>query len=112
MLTYAGSTYTYRVHFLTLLLRGHHGIKVELLSGALRDTYEPQALTLPLYGAISGNQVVFSVRYPVTGVDAGNQGVRTFSGTIGHHGQVTGTWSETGTEAGTGPFSLVFSAQR
>lgn len=107
VLTYDGSQYTYQVQFRTLLLRGPHGTKVELLTGKLTDKYEPVPLTLPLSGTISGNHVVFSVRYPSKGVDAGNQGVRTFKGTIDRHGKVTGTWSETGSEAGSGPFSLL-----
>jgi len=111
VLTYAGSQYTYKVQFRTLLFRGPHGIKVELLTGKLRDTYEPKALTMRLSGSISGNKVVFSVSYPSKGPDAGNQGVRTFKGTIDKHGKVTGTWSETGSEAGSGPFHLVFPAK-
>lgn len=112
VLTYDGSTYTYQVQFRTLLLRGPHGTKVELLTGKLTDAYEPVPLTMPLSGIISGNHVVFSVSYPAKGPDAGNQGVRTFSGTINRHsGKVTGTWSETGSEAGSGPFYLAFPAK-
>lgn len=76
------------------------------ISGTLCDANEPVPLVLPVHGVIFGNLAVFSVSYPTVGVDAGNQGVRTFSGVIGRHGQVLGRWSETGTENGSGPFTL------
>lgn len=77
------------------------------VNGTLCDTNEPIPLVLPVHGVLFGHGVVvLSVVYPTVGPDAGNQGVRTFSGVIGPHGQVNGTWSETGTEAGTGPFHL------
>jgi hypothetical protein len=110
-LTFEGNTYTYVAHFRTQVIRTRYG-SVELLTGSLTDTYEPVTLTLPLQGTISGNHVVFSVRYPTRGVDAGNQGVRTFSGTINRHGDVSGVWFESGSEHGSGPFSLAVPATR
>jgi hypothetical protein len=95
-LTYKGSTYTYKVLFSQQ--RGS-----ELLTGTLRDSYLPG--TLPVNGVVFGNYVVFSVVYP------GAQGVRTFSGSIGKHGMVTGLWTETGSEAGSGQFTLALPAR-
>jgi hypothetical protein len=100
-----GTTYTYNVRFTSFNLGGG----TSLIVGSLRDTYEPHAITLQVHGVQFGNDVVFSVVYPTTGPDAGNQGVRTFSGTI-VLGHVTGSWSETGTEAGAGTWSLEFPA--
>ena len=90
-LTYQGSTYTYKVLFSQQ--RGS-----ELLTGRLTDSYLPGIL--PVNGVVFGNYVVFSVVYP------GAQGVRTFSGSIDKHGVVTGLWTETGSEAGSGQFAL------
>lgn len=102
-LTFQGNTYTYNVR----LHEQWVAPGVVLVTGHLRDSYEPQAISLPVTGVIfDGNDVVLSVQYPATGTDAGNQGVRTFSGTVGPHGYVTGSWSETGSEAGSGPFTL------
>jgi len=95
-LTYKGTTYTYQVRF-SQQLRG------ELLTGTLRDSYLPG--NLPIHGVVFGNHVVFSVVYP------GAQGVRTFSGSIDNHGNVKGLWTETGSEAGSGPFALVLRAR-
>jgi hypothetical protein len=102
-LTFQGNTYSYNVHLRTQWVAPG----VVLVRGHLTDAYEPQAISLPVTGVIfNGNDVVLSVQYPATGPDAGNQGVRTFSGTIGLHGAVSGNWSETGTEAGSGAFTL------
>jgi hypothetical protein len=102
-LTFQGNTYSYNVHLRTQWVAPG----IVLVRGHLTDAYEPQAISLPVSGVIfDGNDVVFSVQYPATGPDAGNQGVRTFSGTIGLHGHVTGNWSETGSEAGSGLFTL------
>jgi len=95
-LTYEGHSYAYKVQ---LRQQG------ELLTGTLTDTYLPG--TLQVNGVVFGGKyVVFSVVYP------GVQGVRTFSGTIGSHGIVKGAWSETGSEAGSGPFTLLMAAKR
>lgn len=103
-LTYQGSTYTYQVQFRTQQVYGQlWGQKDELLTGRLTDSYLPG--TLPVNGVIFGNYVVFSVVYP------GSQGVRTFSGSIDSHGMVKGTWTETGSEAGSGQFTLAFPAR-
>ena len=103
-LTYQGSTYKYAVQFRTQQVYGQlWGQRDELLTGRLTDSYLPGIL--PVNGVIFGNHVVFSVVYP------GVQGVRTFSGTIGDHGRVAGTWTETGSEAGSGPFTLAFPAR-
>jgi hypothetical protein len=101
-LTYQGNTYTYKVQ----LREQWVAPGVEVISGHLTDTYEPVAINLPVHGIQFGNDAVLSVSYPTTGPDAGNQGVRTFSGVVGLHGATSGNWSETGTEAGSGPFTL------
>jgi hypothetical protein len=101
-LVYDGTTYTYDVS----LHEQFVAPGVELISGTLRDTYEPAAISLPVHGIQFGDDAVLSVKYPTSGIDAGDQGVRTFSGTVGLFGHVTGHWSETGTENGSGPFTL------
>jgi hypothetical protein len=101
-LTFQGNTYKYNVNLHeTWVAPG-----VELISGTLRDTYEPVAINLPVHGVQFGNDAVISVQYPSSGPDAGSQGVRTFSGTVGLHGATSGNWSETGSEAGSGTFTL------
>jgi hypothetical protein len=104
-LTDGTTNFVYRVN-LHLTPAGPIFNPVEVVSGALCDTYEPIPIALPVHGVVFGDNVVFSVAYPSTGPDAGDQGVRTFSGVIGPWGQVSGSWSETGTEAGSGPFTL------
>lgn len=104
-LTLGTSDFTYKVN-LHLTPAGPFFSNVEVVSGTLCDTYEPVPLALPVHGITFGDDVVFSVAYPSTGVDAGDQGVRTFSGVIGPWGMVTGDWTETGTEAGSGTFTL------
>ena len=72
------------------------------LSGTLTDTGLPSGeQTLRVHGTIFGNHVTFSVRYPTN-----FQGTRTFNGYINRHGDVSGMWSETGTENGSGNWSL------
>ena len=55
-----------------------------------------------MFGTINRNHVTFSFTYPSGSV----QGTRTFTGYINRWGFVSGTWSETGTEMGTGTFTL------
>jgi hypothetical protein len=50
---------------------------------------------------VSGNAVTFTIRYPAHSI----QGTRTFGGTISG-GTVTGSWSESGSEHGSGTWSL------
>jgi hypothetical protein len=109
---YKGNTYNYSVTF------KQYG---SCLSGTLTDTYYSGTATGPIYGTINGNHVTFSFKYPAGSV----QGTRTFNGYIqakfyrqwywqrGWHfhwvyrvGSVSGTWSETGTEQGSGTFTL------
>ncbi len=97
-----GSTYTYAVHFDQL---------GSCLSGWLEDTYIPGNYNkyLPIRGYVFRNHVTFSVTYTYPGED---QGTRTFTGTIGYWGWVSGTWSETGTENGSGSWSLEHAVRR
>lgn len=90
---YQGHTFTYTVHF------RQDG---SCLGGQLTDTYWPGTLTGPIYGTVSRNHVTFSFTYPSTG----HQGTRTFTGTINRYGAVAGTWSETGSENGSGTWAL------
>jgi hypothetical protein len=91
-----GTTYDYAVHF------NQQG---SCLSGWLKDTYIPNNYNeyLPLHGTVFRNHVTFSVTYTYPGEI---QGTRTFTGTIGYWGWVSGTWSETGSEGGSGNWSL------
>jgi hypothetical protein len=98
------STYNYKVRLQLQTISFFP--RVEVVSGTLCDNYEPVHIALPVHGIVFGNVVVISVQYPSTGPDAGNQGVRTFSGVIGPFGHVIGSWSETGAEAGAGTFTL------
>jgi hypothetical protein len=83
--------YTYTVTF------RQHG---SCLSGTMTDSYYPT--TGSVYGTISGNHVRFSFTYPSGSV----QGTRTFTGTINWRGEVSGSWTETGTEAASSTWSL------
>jgi hypothetical protein len=104
-LTFDNQTFRYQVRLRLSPVFFQRGVLV--VSGTLCDTNEPVPLVLPVHGVIFGHGIaILSVVYPTVGPDAGNQGVRTFSGVIGPHGSVAGTWSETGTEAGSGPFTL------
>jgi hypothetical protein len=95
-LTFNGGSYSYNV---TLTQKG------SCLTGTLTDTHASPTLSLPITGTVSGSDVVFSVTYP-TNV----QKTRTFTGKVSRHGAVSGTWAETGTENGTGPWSLTTKA--
>ena len=88
---YLGQTYTYKVTFRQF---------GSCLTGTLTDPYFP--VTGPVFGTINRNHVTFTFRYPSGSV----QGTRTFTGTINRWGFVSGTWSETGSENGTGTFTL------
>lgn len=94
-LTYNRGSYTYNV---TIAQKG------SCLTGTLTDALFPT--TGPITGTVNGNNVTFSFTYPANGV----QGKRTFTGTVGHHGAVSGTWAETGTEHGTGTWDLATNA--
>jgi len=92
-LWFQSQEFTYAVHF------NQQG---SCLSGTLTDTGLPSGeQTLRVHGTIFGNHVTFSVRYPTN-----FQGTRTFNGYINRHGDVSGMWSETGTENGSGNWSL------
>lgn len=101
----SGSPFNYQMR-LHLTPVGPWWTGVSVVSGTLCDTYEPVTLVLPVHGIVFGRNVVISVQYPSVGPDAGTQGVRTFSGVIGPFGHVIGSWTETGTEAGAGTFTL------
>lgn len=88
-LVYQGVTYTYKVQFRQL---GNQ------LFGTLTDSYLPG--TLPVNGLVNGGNVMFYVSY------GGVQGDRAFIGNIGTHGAVSGNWTETGSEQGSGTFTL------
>lgn len=83
---YLGNDYNYSV---TLSQSGN------TITGSLNDTYLPSVLTIT-NGSLSGNTITFSVDYG----SGSSQGVRTFTGTIGSSGHMSGTWSETGSEQG------------
>jgi hypothetical protein len=84
--SYSGSHYNY---VLTLSQSG------TAITGDLNDTYLPGDPPI-INGTITGNTVTFSVDY-----GSGSwQGVRTFTGTIGASGALSGTWNETGAEQG------------
>ena len=68
------------------------------IGGILHDPYLPGDLTVT--GTLSGNAVVFSVTYPTN-----YQGTRTFTGTIDNTGNLSGDWTETGTENGADTWS-------
>jgi hypothetical protein len=108
---YQGNTYSYSVTFRQ---------SGSCLSGTMTDSYYPT--TGPIHGTIYGNYVTFSFKYPAGSI----QGTRTFNGYIqprwyrqwfrqGHRwvfrwvlqlGSVSGHWSETGSENGSGLFNL------
>ena len=91
--TIHGSTaiFKYPVHFRQ---RG------SCLRGTLTDPFFPTSG--PIFGIVVRHFVRFSFRYPPGSV----QGTRTFVGHIDRDGDVAGTWSETGSENGTGTWSL------
>jgi len=75
------------------------------LRGSLNDPWLPG--TLAVSGTVYKNYVTFSVNYGYKSI----QGVRTFRGTIDRWGAVSGWWSETGSENGSGPWSLANNAR-
>ena len=92
-LVYGTGTYAYTVWF------RQNG---SCLGGTLTDTYlPPGSPSLKIYGTVNDSHITFSVTYP-TGI----QGTRTFKGKINWHGDVSGTWNETGTENGNGGWYL------
>jgi hypothetical protein len=92
-LTYGGSTFTYK----TWTTEDAEGV----ITGWLYDKYLPGFLMI--HGIVTGRVVLFEVTYP--GADP--QGTRAFDGTISWGGHVSGVWTETGSEAGSGTFTLV-----
>ena len=117
---YLGKTYSYSVTFKQF---------GSCLTGSLTDSYfGTSGTTGPIHGTVNGNDVAFSFTYPAGSV----QGTRTFTGTVQGHwfrfwfrhhhhwtfiwvvrfGSVSGTWSETGTENGSGTFTLADNVQR
>ena len=93
-LVYNSGNYTYAVYF------KQNG---SCLGGTLIDLgLPPGSRNLTITGKVDDNRVTFSVTYP------GVQGTRTFTGKINWHGDVSGNWSETGTENGSGPWYLVY----
>jgi hypothetical protein len=94
-LTYKNSPFTYAV---TIKQKGG------CLTGTLTDSGVPT--TGPITGTVNGDDITFSFTYPTNSV----QGKRTFTGTISHRGAVSGTWSESGSELGTGTWTLADNA--
>lgn len=109
-LRFNGSTFRYNVFFRSVQIAP----RVWIIRGVLVDNFEPVTLTLQIRGYQVGRFVSFHVIYPSVGTDAGNQGTRTFDGNFfrlpfgGFGFRLIGNWSETGTEAGFGPWNLVF----
>jgi hypothetical protein len=98
-LWYNGTEYTYGVQF---------NQRGSCLTGTLTDLGLPSGeQTGPIHGTIFGNHVTFSFRYPTS-----FQGTRTFNGYINRWGDVSGNWSETGSENGSGHWSLARNAHR
>jgi hypothetical protein len=84
-LKWNGGSYTYNVKF------AQNG---SCLTGFLTDTGLPSGeQKLQVYGSVNGSDVTFTVAYP-TNV----QGFRTFDGTIGNSGAVSGSWHQSGTQ--------------
>jgi hypothetical protein len=92
-LWFEGKEFTYAVQF---------DQRGSCLSGTLTDLGLPSGeQALRVHGTVFGNHVTFSVTYPTN-----FQGTRTFNGYISRHGDVFGMWNETGTENGSGNWSL------
>jgi len=92
-LWYLGKEYTYAVHF---------DQRGSCLGGTLTDTgLAPGEQVLRISGTVVRDHVTFSVTYPTN-----YQGTRTFDGYVHQWGWVSGTWSENGTEDGSGNWSL------
>lgn len=98
---FQGNTFTYSVKF-----KQAGGC----LGGTLTDPYfGSSGTTGPISGAVfKDDHVTFSFTYPAGSV----QGTRTFTGTIDRHGDLSGTWSETGTENASGTFTLAKDVHR
>jgi hypothetical protein len=80
------------------------------LRGTLTDPYfnPPTGISGPISGIVVRNRVTFSFTYPAGSV----QGTRTFVGRVNFDGDVSGTWSETGSANETGTWSLADQVQR
>jgi hypothetical protein len=91
------NTYDYPVYFTQ---RG------DCLTGTMTDP--GASFSGRIHGTVYGNFVIFSVTYP----SGSKQGTRTFNGTINRWGHVSGSWSETGSENGSGSWSLSRSAHQ
>ena len=76
------------------------------LRGTLTDPLFPTSG--PIHGIVIRNFVRFSFTYPSGSI----QGTRTFVGHVDHDGDVSGTWSETGSANETGTWSLADQVQR
>jgi hypothetical protein len=76
------------------------------LTGWLKDP--GASFTGRIHGTVYGNFITFSVTYP----SGSKQGTRTWNGTISGSGHVSGSWSETGHEVGSGSWWLSGSASR
>ncbi|MGD0240865.1 MAG: hypothetical protein ABSB59_11135 [Streptosporangiaceae bacterium] len=74
------------------------------LGGTLTDTGIPNGpQTGPVFGTVNDDNVTFSFTYTYR---HSHQGTRTFTGTVGRRGFVSGTWDETGREGLSGTWSL------
>ena len=94
-LVFSSTNYTYTVDF------KQNG---SCLGGTLTDTGLPTLQQkMSISGTVNDNHITFSVTYP-----GPYWGVRTFTGKINWHGDVSGTWSETGTENGSGNWYLAY----
>ena len=72
------------------------------LNGTLTDTYLPPGeQKMRITGTVDGREITFSVTYPTN-----YWGTRTFRGRIYWDGEVSGKWFETGTENGSGTWTL------
>ncbi len=76
------------------------------ITGSLYDPDRPGPLAVS--GFVTGNTVTFSVDYGGGSI----QGIRTFTGTVGATGAMTGTWNETGTEGGNSTWSTTSGSAR
>jgi hypothetical protein len=77
------------------------------LSGTLTDSgVAPHGLTAPIWGTVTKNHITINFSYGSGSV----QGTRTFYGNISWKGAVSGWWNETGSEHGTGTWTLADNA--
>ena len=99
--TFNNTPYTYAVDFFQ---RG------SCLYGSLTDTGIPNGpQTGPVRGYVFRNYVRFSFTYTYVGE---TQGTRVYTGTINRWGDVSGTWSDTGTDHSTGTWALAHDVRR